>query len=83
MSLLMSSAREDLLLEVESFLERNNISPTTFGRLAVNDLGLVRRLRSGADVRTATADRLRNFMTEYEGGKRPLARKSKSVCAAA
>jgi hypothetical protein len=79
----MSNARDELLREIESFLRRNDIPPTTFGRLAANDLGLVRRLRGGSDVRTATADRLRKFMTEYEGGKRPLARKSKSVFAAA
>lgn len=79
----MSNAREELLREIESFLRRNDIPPTTFGRLAANDLGLVRRLRGGSDVRTATADRLRRFMTDYEGGKRPFSRRSKTALAVA
>jgi hypothetical protein len=81
----MKTARDTLLGEIEAFLQRNDIPPTTFGRLAANDMTLVRRLRGGSDVRTATADRLRKFMCEYEakGTKRPLARKPKSLHAVA
>jgi len=81
----MKTARDALLGEIEEFLRRNDIPPTTFGRLSANDMTLVRRLRSGSDVRTATADRLRKFMSDYDakGTKRPLARKAKSASVAA
>jgi hypothetical protein len=65
------STQEILLAEVERFLKRHDMAPTTFGLRAVNDAKLVANLRSGLDVRTRTADRIREFM---EGFDRPLAR---------
>lgn len=62
-----------LLASVEAFLERHNMPPTTFGAKAVNDAKLVANLRSGADIRTRTADRIREFMEGYESAP-PLSR---------
>ena len=62
----MSVMRDELLKEIEAFIERTRMPQTTFGRLALNDLGFVRRLRNGADVNTATADKLREFMRTHK-----------------
>lgn len=81
----MTNARDELLGEIEAFLQRNELPATTFGRCAVNDMSLVRRLREGSDVRTATADRLRKFMSDFEKppAKRPGGRKARSACVTA
>ena len=62
-----------LLDAVEAFLVDHDMAPTTFGIRAVNDAKLVANLRAGLDVRTRTADRIRDFMKEYH--KAPLARR--------
>lgn len=59
------TARETLLHEIESFLERTGLAASTFGHMALNDRALMHRLRAGSDVRTETADKLREFMREY------------------
>lgn len=60
------SARDDLLNEIELFLERWGMSPTRFGQLCMNDHTFVRRLRRGGDVRLATAERVRTFIKGWE-----------------
>ena len=59
------TARETLLAEIEAFLETSGLAPSAFGRMSLNDTALMTRLRAGSDVRTETADKLREFMREY------------------
>ena len=58
--------QDQLLSEVEAFLEARKLAPTKFGRLAVNDGKLVSRLRAGANMTISTLDRVRAFMREQE-----------------
>ena len=60
-----TSSHDILLAEVEDFLKRHDMAPTTFGTLAANDMKLVSELRDGRDIRLSTADRIRRFMREY------------------
>lgn len=57
---------QDLLLEIERFCLRHDMSETRFGELALNDKPFVSQLKSGRDLRSSTAVRLREFMAEYE-----------------
>lgn len=68
------TAREQLLSEIEAFLERSGLSPSRFGFEALNDRGFMNRLRAGADVTLGTAERLRAFMSGYEPPKQPPSR---------
>lgn len=68
------STQESLVAEVNAFLARHGMKPPDFGKLAMNDLGFVYRLRDGLDVRASTIDKLRRFMAEYDR-EHPLARR--------
>lgn len=70
----MISAREQLLAEIEAFLARQQMSPTHFGRAALNDNKFLKRLREGASCSLDTADKLRAFMRTYAGNARPKQR---------
>ena len=61
----MSTSREMLLEDIESFIVATGVPASTFGEMAVNDRGFVGRLRRGGDVRLETADRVRAFMAAY------------------
>lgn len=76
------TAREQLLADIEAFIARHAMYPTTFGRLAANDTALVSRLRNGATVRLDTAERLRRFMSEYRPPKRPTSPRGNASVAA-
>lgn len=41
------------------------MAETTFGRLSVNDGKLVARLKNGGQVLPKTAERIRDFMSNY------------------
>ena len=61
------TVQSELLAEIEAFLaEREGMAETTFGRLAVNDGKLVRRLRDGANMTLATIDRVKAFIQSPE-----------------
>ena len=60
---------QDLLHEIEKFCQRNGMSETRFGELAMNDKPFVSQLKSGRDLRGSTAAKLREFMSEYEEGR--------------
>lgn len=53
-----------LLDEVEDFLVRHDMSPTLFGRKALNDGKFVGRLRSGLNMTAATIQKARAFMQD-------------------
>jgi len=59
------TSMDQLLSEIETFLERHDMAPTKFGTLAMNDAKFVGRLRAGQRVRLDTADRVRDFMRSY------------------
>lgn len=58
--------REQLTHEVDSFLVRHGVAASTFGRQAIGDWRLVRRLRAGEDIRVSTVERVRQFMADYK-----------------
>lgn len=53
---------EELLGEIDAFSAERGLSPTKFGKLAVNDEGLVHELRRGRWPRPETVNRIRSFM---------------------
>lgn len=65
------STHEQLLSEIEVFLERHAMAPTTFGLRSVNDAKLVANLRSGSDVTTRTLDRVRSYMRDFKKKDHP------------
>lgn len=77
------SARDDLLNEIERFLERWDMSPTKFGQLCMNDHTFVKRLRRGSDVRLGTAERVRTFLKTWRPPPRGNARRPPSEAVAA
>lgn len=61
------SSLSALLTEIDAFLARHAMAESRFGRDAVNDPHLLRRLRGGGDVTLTTVDRLRAFMRGVDG----------------
>lgn len=50
---------------VETFLLISGMTPTTFGKEAVGDPSFVFDLRDGREPRSATMNRVREYMREY------------------
>lgn len=61
----MKSSHEILVAEIDAFLKRAKFSDTRFGELVMNDRHLMRRLRSGSDIKLSTVDNIREFMSSY------------------
>lgn len=55
-----------IVRDIERFCERHHMAESTFGRLAVNDGKLVRRLRSGGRMWPENEDRVRAFIAERD-----------------
>lgn len=55
-----------LLTEIDKFLERSGMAESTLGQKAIREWRVVQRLRDGGDVTTRTAQRLREFMKNWE-----------------
>lgn len=53
---------EGLLREIDAFSSERGLSPTKFGKMALNDEGLVHELRRGRWPRPETVDRIRAYM---------------------
>lgn len=53
----------ELLAEIEMFIACRQITPTAFGRLAVNDGKLVPRLRARRNMNLETINRVREFLS--------------------
>ncbi len=62
-----------LLSDIEAFLLRCSIAPSTFGAM-VSDRHLVRQLRQGRRVWPETEGRIRAKMNEIEGVQTPVAK---------
>lgn len=56
------STSDQLLREIEEFMAATGLKEWQVGKGAVNDAMFVSRLRSGAQPRTDTLDRVREFM---------------------
>lgn len=57
---------ETLLAEIDAFIRPRGMADATFGTRCVNDGKFVRRLRAGADLRTKTMERVRQFICEQK-----------------
>lgn len=55
-----------LIRKIESFLRRNGMAATKFGRLAAHDPRFVLDLRNGRMPRSATEIRVEHFMNTYD-----------------
>jgi SAM-dependent methyltransferase len=55
---------QTLLREISEYCRRADLAESTFGRLAINDGKLVRRLRDGGRITTDTFDRIRAFIAK-------------------
>lgn len=51
-----------VLAEIEQWIERRAMYPSSFGMLAIGDPNLVRDLRAGRDPSSRTVSRIRLFM---------------------
>jgi len=57
-----------LIRDIERFLNRTGLAPTTFGRLAACDPRLVFDLRNGREPREAMQARVEHFMNTFREG---------------
>lgn len=57
---------DEFQLQVEAFIARHGLSPTTFGLWAMNDSRFVFDLRNGRACFVKTMRRVYQFMAEYE-----------------
>lgn len=48
--------------EIEDYLVKNGMKPSSFGRAFLNDPGFVSRLREGGECRPSTIDKVRKLM---------------------
>lgn len=57
-----------LLRRIERYLRAKRMSPTRFGREALGDPNLVQQLKDGRELRTATAQRVVDYLNDNEFG---------------
>ena len=62
----MDADTPPLVDAVESFIGSRDMSPATFGRLALKDPHFVRDLRGGRRLWPETEAKVRDFMREYQ-----------------
>ena len=61
--IMATSTKAELLKKIDQFLETNkHVTDAGFGKLAVNDTNLVKRLRSGGDITTTKLDAILRFL---------------------
>lgn len=63
--------RSELMQEINAFLKRTGMSPTSFGTESIGDRTLMISLRRGRDLKLRTVEKIRAFMQAYvpEEGK--------------
>ena len=59
---LASRTRTEILQAIDAFLADRNMSESAFGLRAANDVKVVKRIRSGANVTLGTIARIEAFM---------------------
>ena len=67
------SPSSKLLSEIELFLRESGMGSSYFGKAAVGNSDVVKRLRAGRDVTTNTAADLRKFMRARRAAMNPEA----------
>lgn len=75
--------QDDILGQVEAFLESHGMGSAAFGRMTLNDPNFVTDLRAGRDIRRSTIVRLRKFMADYRPHRPRKGRSGNGVQAAA
>lgn len=60
---------EQLLRQIDAFLDRTGMKPTRFGIEALSDGGLVKGLREGRSLTLKNAQRVVAFMAEYPASR--------------
>jgi hypothetical protein len=65
----MTEYTKQLLSEIELFLADSNLSASYFGKAAVGNSELVKRLRNGGQTLPRTAERVRMFIEQRRGEK--------------
>jgi hypothetical protein len=58
--------REELIQELDTFLDRHGLADTRFGVLSVGDGHLMRRIRDGKTIRRSTVLKIRKWMQRFE-----------------
>lgn len=61
--------RKEFAETIESFLQKHNIAPTTFGTMANKEPNFVFLIREGRECREATQERVLAFINRYEEQK--------------
>jgi hypothetical protein len=59
------NSANSLLQEIQEYCQQNGIAESTFGRHAINDGKLCSRLRGGKSVTLATAERVKQYISEH------------------
>jgi SAM-dependent methyltransferase len=62
-----TNTSDQILGEIRDFCRRTQTAESTFGRIVVNDGKLVSRLRDGARITTGTLDKVRAYLSEFQG----------------
>ena len=57
---------DELLRELDAFLDRHGIADSTFGIRAINDSHLLERVRAGRPIRRSTILKIRKYIARYE-----------------
>lgn len=57
--------RKEFAETIESFLQKHNMAPTTFGTMANKEPNFVFLIREGRECREATQERVLQFMDQY------------------
>jgi hypothetical protein len=55
-----------MLKNIEKFIEKHNIAPTTFGILSCGNPHIVRLLRQGKGWNSRTEEKIRKFIKSYK-----------------
>ncbi len=72
--IMRAMTHDGLFAEIERFLADTGMSDAYFGRLAVNDGKLMKRLRAGRAVETKTADKIIGFMRQERATRKRVLR---------
>jgi len=56
---------KELLIEIEAYCARSQMTPTAFGKRAMNDPNFVHRLRDGRIPGITTIDRIRAYSAKH------------------
>jgi hypothetical protein len=57
---------EQFKTQIEDFIQRVGITPTTFGRMALGDPNFISQLRNGRLCSLKTAEKICAFMESYD-----------------